>query len=215
VAGDMIDKNQHPIDLSQRLFIELGTPLLIETGKIALSGKLIGMKVGAYIIVDICGVDAEAISLSQEENVQVRYVNQDDIFCFSSRILTIFDQPDNLMFLHYPDKVESCNIRKYKRIDCFLQVHVKSAGRKDAAVITNISANGCLCNMDLFPSWESINGQRIELLFSDEGREFLAVSGEVKSTKIQGSQIKLGVQFMEADGYFQSVLSTLVPALRF
>jgi hypothetical protein len=48
-----------------------------------------------------------------------------------------------------------------------------------------------------------------------EDREFLAVSGEVKSTKIQGSQIKLGVQFMDADGHYQSVLSTLVPALRF
>ncbi len=30
-------KNQNPIDFSQRLFIELGTALLIETGKKALS----------------------------------------------------------------------------------------------------------------------------------------------------------------------------------
>jgi hypothetical protein len=69
--------------------------------------------------------------------------------------------------------------------------------------------------MDRFPSWEKINGQRIELLFPYGDRELLTLSGEVKSTQIQGTQIKLGVQFIEMESYSQSVLSTLVPAIRF
>ena len=207
--------NHHPIDFSQRLFIELGTALLIETGKKALPGKLIGMKVGAYLIVDVSGSEPNIVALSTEETVQVRYVNQDDIFCFSSRILMTLDHPHHLIFLHYPDKVESCNIRSRKRVDCFMQIHVKSDGRRDPAVITNISAKGCLCSMDRFPSWEKINGQRIELLFPYGDCELLTLSGEVKSTQIQGTQIKLGVQFIEMEGYSQSVLSTLVPAIRF
>lgn len=125
------------------------------------------------------------------------------------------DQPDNLIFLHYPDKVESCNIRSHRRVDCFMQIHVKSAGRRDPAVITDISAKGCLLSMDRFPSWENINGQKIELLFPYGDRELLTLSGEVKSTQIKGTQIKLGVQFIEMDGYSQSVLATLVPAIRF
>ncbi len=208
-------KKQHPIDFSQRLFIELGTALLIETGKKAMSSKLIGMKVGAYLIVDISGAESDIETLPKGENVQVRYVNQDDIFHFSSRILITLNQPDNLIFLHYPDKVESCNIRSHKRVDCFMQIHVKSGDRQDTAVITNISAKGCLCSMDRFPSWETINGQKIELLFPYGDRELLMVLAEVKSTQIQGTQIKLGVRFMEMEGYSQSVLATLVPAIRF
>ena len=208
-------KNQHPIDFSQRLFIELGTALLIETGEKALPGKLIGMKVGAYLIVDVSGAQSDTKALSMEEKVQVRYVNQDDIFHFSSYILVTLNQPDKLIFLHYPEKVESCNIRSHKRVDCFMQIHVKSDGRRDPAVITNISAKGCLCSMDGFPSWENINRQRIELFFPYGDSEFLTIPGEVKSTQIQGTQIKLGIRFNEVDNYSQSVLATLVPAIRF
>jgi len=211
----MARTNHQPIDFSQRLFIELGTALLIETGKKALPGKLIGMKVGAYLIVDVSGADPDMAALSTEDKIRVRYVNQDDIFRFSSRVLMILDQPDHLIFLQYPGKVESCNLRSRKRVDCFMQIHVKSEGRRDPAVITNISAEGCLCSMDRFPAWEKISGQRIELLFPHGGRELLTLSGEVRSTRIQGARIKLGVRFIEMEGYSRSVLSTLVPAIRF
>nr|NJM04770.1 flagellar brake protein [Desulfobacula sp.] len=78
----MAKTNHHPIDFSRRLFIELGTALLIETGKKALSSKLIGMKVGAYLIVDVPGADPDMAALSTEDKIRVRYVNQDDIFRF-------------------------------------------------------------------------------------------------------------------------------------
>lgn len=211
----MMKPHQHPIDLSQRLFIELGTALLIETGNKALSGKLIGMKVGAYLIVDISGVDPDTINLPKEEKVQVRYVNQDDIFRFPSQILMTLEQPDKLIFLHYPEKAESCNVRRHRRVDCFMQIHVRCAERRDPAVITNISANGCLCNMERIPSWGNIIGQQIGICFLYGDQEELVVQGEVKSTRIKGQRINLGVRFIEMDGYSQSVLSTLVPAIRF
>lgn len=211
----MAKTNHHPIDFSQRLFIELGTALLLETGEKALSSKLIGMKVGAYLIVDVSGAEPDTAFLTTKETIQVRYVNQDDIFRFPSRVLMTLDQPDHLVFLHYPDKVESCNVRSHKRVDCFMQIHVKSNGRRDPAVITNISAKGCLCSMDRFPSWEKISGRKVELLFPYGDSELLTLPGEVKSTQIQGPQIKLGVQFIEMEVYSRSVLATLVPAIRF
>jgi hypothetical protein len=210
----MGNKNQHPVDFSQRLFIELGTALLIETGKLSVSSKLIGMKVGAYLIVDVSGAEVDITALHKKEKVQVRYVNQ-NIFHFSSHILMALDQPDDLIFLQYPDNVESFNIRRHKRVACFMQIQVKSDGRLDAAVITNISAKGCLCSMGHFPSWQNINGQRIEILFPYGDHELLNIPGVVKSTHILGSQIKLGVEFIEMDDYCQSILATLVPAIRF
>ena len=210
----MGNKHKHPIDFSQRLFIELGTALLIETGKLALSTKLIGMKVGAYLIVDVSGSEADILALPKKEKVQVRYVNQ-SVFHFSSHVLMVLDQPDDLIFLQYPDNVESFNIRTHRRVACFMQIQVKSDGRLDSAVITNISAKGCLCSMGHFPSWQTINGQRIEILFPYGDHELLNIPGVVKSAHIQGTQIRLGVEFVEMDDYCQSILATLVPAIRF
>ncbi len=204
------------IDLSQRLFIELGTDLLIE-GKNknrSLSSKLIGMKVGNYLIVNISATKPDTLSWLKKEQVLVKYVNQDDIFSFQSRILTILDQPDALVFLKYPDHVKSCNIRRHKRVECFLPIHAKSRNHRDSGVVINISAQGCLCMIDQFESWENITGETIELSFSYGNQETLSINGKVRSNQIQGSQIKLGIQFDDIDNFSQSVLSTLVPALR-
>ncbi len=208
--------NQHPIDLSRRLFIELGTALLIETGKKvkSLSSKLIGMKVGNYLIVNISTTKPDTMTLSVKEKVMVKYVNQDDIFSFSSLVLMTLDQPDSLLFLQYPDHVESCNVRSHKRVECFLPIQTKSADRQDPGVVTNISAKGCLCLIDHFKAWEKINGQTMELSFSYGEFETLSITGKVKSTQMQGSQIKLGIKFESMNPFSQSILTSLVPALR-
>lgn len=212
----MDKKNQNPIDLSQRLFIELGTALLIEGGKEvkSLSSKLIGMKVGNYLIVSISSTKSDSMAFSMKEKVLVKYVNQDDIFSFSSLVLTTLNQPDNLLFLQYPDHVESCNVRIHKRVECFLPIQIKSVDRQDPGVVTNMSANGCLCLVDHFDAWEKINGQTMELSFSYGEFETLSITGKIKSTQMQGSQIKLGIKFETVDPFAQSILTTLVPALR-
>ncbi len=212
----MDKKDLQRIDLSQRLFIELGTPLSIETHqkKNALSGKLVGMKVGKYLIVDISGVKSDTIVLVEKDLIQVKYVNLEDIFSFSSRVLTVLNQPDNLVFLKYPDMVESCNIRSHKRVECFLPIHTKIGGQNVSGVITNISQRGCLCTIDHFTSMGNINDQLITLFFPYGDLETLSISGDVRSTQMQGSQINAGIKFNEMDQFSQSVLKTLVPALR-
>lgn len=213
----MVKKNQQGIDLSQRLFIELGTPLRIEVRKKTefLSSKLIGMKVGAYLIVNLPGVDSQPVALEKDEPVQVKYISQDDIFSFSSRVLMVLDAPDNLVFLQYPDRVESCNIRTHSRVECFLPIHVRTDDHQDAGVITNISAKGCMCMVDYFRSWENISGKGIELLLSYANSDTLVIPGQIRSVQVIGEQMKLGIRFDAVDSFLQSVLETLVPALRF
>jgi len=204
------------IDLSQRLFIELGTAILIETHKkdTPLSGKLVGMKVGNYLIVDISSAGSDTISLSENDPVLVKYINLGDIFNFSSLVKCVLDRPDNLIFLKYPDKVESCNIRNHKRVDCFLPIHARIGTLHTPGIAININAKGCLCMLDHFPSWENINTRKIELIFSYCDLETLTIIGEIKTSQTQGSKIKLGVKFNEINPFSQSVLTTLVPALR-
>lgn len=205
------------IDRSQRLFIELGTAIRIETHEKnnSLSGKLVGMKVGSYLIVDISAAGSDTISLSDNSPVLVKYINLRDIFNFSSTVLCQLDQPDNLIFLKYPDRVENCNIRNHKRVDCFLPIHAKIGEFYTAGIAVNINAKGCLCTLDHFPSWDNINPCEIELIFSYCDLETLSITGEIKTSQTQGSKITVGVQFNEINPFSQSVLTALVPALRY
>lgn len=127
----------------------------------------------------------------------------------------MLDAPDNLVFLQYPDRVESCNIRMHSRVECFLPIHVRTDDHQDAGVITNISAKGCMCMVDYFKSWENISGKKIELLLSYANFDTLAIPGQIRSVQVIGEQMKLGIRFDEVDPFLQSVLETLVPALRF
>ncbi len=212
----MNKEDRQGIDLSQRLFIELGTPLVIGTGEEtkSWSGKLVGMKVGNYLIVDIPGVKPDTTTILKNDQVMVKYVNLEDIFNFHSTVIRVLDHPDNLIFLQYPKMVESCNIRSHKRVECFLPIHAQIGDRHAPGVVTNISPKGCLCTIDHFQSWENINGQQIDLFFSYGDLETLSVAGDVRNTQIQGSQIKLGIKFNEVDQFAQSILTTLVPALK-
>lgn len=213
----MNKKEPYRIDLSQRLFIELGTSILIETPgkKEALSGKLVGMKVGNYLIVDSSGVGSDANSLSQNDPVLVKYVNLGDIFNFSSVVISVLDQPDSLVFLQYPDMVESCNIRNQKRVDCFLPIQAIIGDFHISGVAVNINATGCLCMIDYFSSWENLNTRKIELIFSYCDLETLSIKGEIKTGRTMGSKIKLGIKFHGVNPFSQSVLATLVPALKY
>ncbi|MCF6248274.1 MAG: PilZ domain-containing protein, partial [Desulfobacula sp.] len=162
----------------------------------------------------ISGAKSDTISLVEQVMVRVKYVNLEDIFNFSSIVITILDQPDHLVFLQYPDMVESCNIRSHKRVECFLPIHATIGDQHISGVVTNISPKGCLCTIDHFKSWENNNVQHIHLFFPYGDLETLSITGDVRSTQIQGSRIKLGIKFNEVDQFSQSVLATLVPALR-
>jgi PilZ domain len=110
--------------------------------------------------------------------------------------------------------VESGNIRDCKRVECFLPIHAKAEDFHLAGIVVNISAKGCLCMVDHFPSWENINGRKIELLFLYGDLETLSIIGEVRTTQLKGAKIELGIKFNEVNSFSKSVLATLVPALR-
>jgi len=212
----MIKKQPHRIDLSQRLFIELGTSLHIETkDKIkSVSGKLVGMKVGKYLIVDISSIKSDTNLFEIDDLIRIKYINIEDIFNFSSKILTVLKKPDNLIFLQYPQMVKSCNIRNQKRVDCFLPIHSKIDGAITSVIVTNISLRGCRCLIDQFHSLTNINGQTIEMNFSYGDLDTLQIEGNIRSSQIQGSQIILGIEFDKISQFSQSILANLVPALQ-
>ena len=109
-----------PVDInrSQRLFIELGTALHLEPGDAdrATSSELVGMQGGKYLIVHLSEHNWQKSRLKTGDTLLAKYISSDDVFGFNTRVITIIEEPDHLVFLEYPDEVESCNIRSQTRI---------------------------------------------------------------------------------------------------
>ncbi len=146
----MTDKLSKYINRSQRLFIELGTALLLEpeTPDRTVTSQLTGMQVGSYLIVQLTENNWIQARLSEGEHLSARYILSDDVFKFKTTVIRILKNPDYLLFLAYPDVVKSCNVRTEKRVECFLPVSITLETHCLSGVIVNINQKGCQCNVD-------------------------------------------------------------------
>ncbi|ACN16304.1 hypothetical protein HRM2_32250 [Desulforapulum autotrophicum HRM2] len=211
-------KNITEINQSRRLFIELGTPLLLEPcdPERSVSSQMAGMHVGKYLIVHLSEINWKKSHLKRGDILRVKYVCSDDVFCFDTRILTMIEEPDLLMFLDYPDEVESCNIRSRPRIECYLPVEVvlEDGVSTRKGVVLNINERGCLCLVNGLGFHEISRNSRISLRFSYARFDTLFTIAVVKSLGRDDDKLRLGLMFEELDTYSRTVLSTLVPALK-
>ena len=207
--------NQSLTNKSQRLFLELGTALQLspENPDRAVSGELMGMRVGQYLIVRISERNWHKAAPAPEESLQVRYILSDDVLGFKTRILQTVENPDYLIFLAYPEDVQSCNIRSKKRVECFLPVRMTLENNSLDAVIVNINKNGCLAQVENCPEIDCCRLAPVILNLPYGQFDTLTLKGDIRTESRQGNQARFGILFEDLDGFSQKVLSTLVPAL--
>jgi hypothetical protein len=211
-----MDVQTKHINRSQRLFIELGTALLLEpeTPDRSASSQLIGMQVGRYLIVQLAERSWKRSRLSTDETLHARYILSDDVFEFKTKIIRIIEDPDYLLFLDYPKVVESCNIRSEKRVECFLPVRMTLDTFCFNGIITNINRNGCLCMVDDIPGFDSCSTEYLTLNLPYGRVDTLSIKARIRSTRKKGNQISFGLLFENLEGFSKNVLSALVPALK-
>lgn len=202
-------------NISQRLFVELGTSLLLESMQLseAVSGELIGMKVGHYLIVRVPESVMQRKPPGEGTDFSVKYSCGGGIFGFTSQLIRVLDRPDYLLFLDYPESVRSIDIRSQSRVDCFLPVTVDPADRRLPGVVTNINHHGCLCIVEEASGQALSPGQTLTLLFHYGEIEALPVPGTVRSIRSDGEHIRAGLEFDGIDGVARTILTTLVPEL--
>lgn len=200
---------------SQRLFMELGTALQMEpeTPDRAVSGELMGMRVGEYLIVRISDKNFEKSRLKDKEHLRVKYILSNDVFGFKTHIIRTIQNPDYLIFLGYPQDVQSCNIRAKKRVECFLPAKLILDENQFSAIIMNINKNGCLIQVEDCPELDCCRTTPVTLSLPYGQFDTLTLTGEVRTESKQGRSSKFGILFDDLDGYAKKVLSTLVPAL--
>ncbi len=200
---------------SQRLFIELGTTLQLapEDPDRSVSGELLGMQVGKYLIVRMSEKNWKKSRLKDKEPLNVKYLLSDDVFGFKAQIIRTIQNPDFLIFLEYPRDVKSCNIRSKKRVECFLPARIILDKTDLSGVIININKNGCLALIDGCPELDCCRTTPVTIHLPYGQFDTLALKGEVRTTHKQGDQTRFGILFEDLDGFSKRVLTTLVPAL--
>lgn len=200
---------------SQRLFIELGTALLLEPEDPdrVVSSELIGMQVGKYLIVQMADHWGKNY-FSSGEHLGVKYILSDDVFGFKSRIIRTIHDPDYLLFLEYPKDVESCNIRAKKRVECYLPIRISLEDSYLDGVIVNINKNGCLCMVDNSLPLDGSKTKLVRLELPYGQFESLSLKGEIRNSRQEGDQTRFGILFNDLGNFSKKVLTTLVPALK-
>ncbi|MEH0021422.1 MAG: flagellar brake protein [Desulfobacter sp.] len=207
----------NPSNRSQRLFIEMGTALQLdhEDPDRSVSGELIGMQVGKYLIVRLSEKNWKKSRFKAGEHLTTKYILSNDVFGFKVHIIRTVKTPDFLVFLEYPEDVQSCNIRSEKRVECFLPVRLVLDDTELSGAVVNMNKNGCLAMVDGCPELECCRLTPVTLHLPYGQFDDLTLNGDIMSATRQGNQTRFGILFEDLDGYARKVLATLVPALNF
>ena len=127
--------------------IDIGTQLLIKFGLSdrKFSSVMIGRQPWEYMVIRTSN-DTEILGNLYEGNrIEVTYLHNGLglIFGFRSFIQGIVNKPVQLILVDYPNYIETYNVRKESRIDCFWLARVEVHGEIYNGVVTNVNTSGC------------------------------------------------------------------------
>jgi len=188
---------------SRTLRIGIGTTLQFQMGEKSWQFKatavLVGMVPGEYLIIRVPPVPGILNRLSNGDPVIVRYLFEGNLYGFNSSILTHIYKPALIMFLCYPEVVETLNLRKAQRVQCCFPVMLKKDGQEFKAVILDISLGGSRVGLDM----DGINSlsfeidQTICLSFHLSGiaAQEQVINGTVKNFRKDEQHCEMGIQF--------------------
>ncbi|HOV86686.1 MAG TPA: flagellar brake domain-containing protein [Syntrophobacteraceae bacterium] len=185
---------------SQRMNIELGTRVFMEgTGGVQVKTSLVGMDPDRYLIVKPPKGAGAVQPFCLGVDIICRYFHSGYVYGFRSRILHRTFTPFALLFLSYPKAVETVNLRKEPRIDCFLASEAVIAGVKHPGVIADLSTGGCRFvvgqDRDLgLPQVKVEDELIIHTRFAGDA-EPKALPGRVRNLRMEKEKVILGVEF--------------------
>lgn len=159
-----------------------------------------GMKNRNYLIIDHPAKDGRLVPLADDDACIVRFIHEGEIIGFRTKIMAIIRSPVPLVFLHFPQNIETSRLRKSERYP--VRIDAVCAGRKlegqlesyPRDMVLNLSAGGCL--VEAFESFEK--GRIIFLsVFLPEHNQVNDVEVEVKRIEKKGDKFLIGLEFAD------------------
>ena len=99
--------------------------LQIEGTRRRLSCELIGVEDGKYLIVKMPSLHImESVSnlLVNGNEITAKYMHKGTMFGFQSTIIDLIQKPFKLVFIKYPEKTDSYDVRGNKRVSAFCRL---------------------------------------------------------------------------------------------
>ena len=200
-----------------------GTPAAIEVQdyvRTKFSTLFRGYRSKSFIMADHPRRDGLLLPLQDETKCIVRFIHEGEIIGFTTRIIVTTPRPFPLVFLSYPETVESSVLRKYLRFPVRVPAFLTRdgySGVDDApakSMVLNLSQGGCLVeSLQAFSVGENV---LMTLILPEMGR-VENVEAEVRRCEKKGGGYLLGLQFFNfLDEGYQEVRGylNLLEALR-
>ena len=188
--------------------MEIGTTLKIqiEGTKTRMTSELIGIETGEYLLIKMPSAQFMgnlSKLLYKGNSIVIRYLHKGTIFGFKTHISHYITTPAKLIFIEYPKRIESHDLRGHKRLDCYLPANVKIMNNTIAGTITDVSKEGCHLIIDQVQVENSLIlqvGNEIGVSFQLPGvAKKLAVTGKQKNVKKDRDSISIGIEFNNMD----------------
>ena len=128
-------------------------PLVItfrDMTKVKLTSFFRGYKAREYLVIDLPNRDGRPAPVLENTQCIARFIHEGNIIGFTSKVLAVLSTPTPLVFLKFPDSVETSRLRKADRYPVKIEATCStnpSNGRPQElppATMLNISEGGCL-----------------------------------------------------------------------
>ncbi|MCP4268015.1 MAG: flagellar brake protein [Candidatus Brocadiaceae bacterium] len=200
--------------------MDIGITFRIEVEGIdeSISCILIGIENEKYLIIRIPtqhNLDIASHMFIKGNEIYVKYVYKGTIFGFQSKIIDQIYEPFKLLFIEYPEKIESYDFRGNKRVECYLPAFVIVEEVRIEGCITDISKAGCLFDIKI-PELENCkslidSNEEINIGFQLPGvEEALNIVAKQRSLKNETNKARIGIEFVFMKGTDKSKLSAFL-----
>jgi c-di-GMP-binding flagellar brake protein YcgR len=188
--------------------MEIGITLKIqiEGTKGRLTSELIGIEESEYLIIKMPPVQFMgnlSNVLYKGNSIIIRYMHKGTVFGFKSHIIHFITIPAKLIFIEYPKRIESHELRSHKRLDCYLPAKVKIMDNIIGVTIIDISREGCNLVIEKAKVETSLTlqvGKEISISFQLPGEsKKLTVAGKQKNIKKERDSVSIGIEFVDAN----------------
>ena len=202
----MLEKLAEAVVESRVLNIGIGTRMQFQLGgkgqEFKAAGFLAGMISDEFLMIRVPAIPGILSRLNEGDLIVVRYVYAGNVYGFNSTISKCIQKPALIVFLSYPDAVETVNLRKAQRVECLFPATVKTDRGDYRAVIVDISQGGCRVCLDHGASQSSSFDidQTIGLSFHLAGvAEEQVIDGRIRVLKKDAQLSEMGIKFDEED----------------
>ena len=185
---------------------EIGGVLKVQLDEKAprMPSKLVGMVPDQYVIITGPVDNHGAGVLKEGATVTISTSNMGKRFTFESTVLRALEKPYKLCILSYPEEIGRLDLRKQKRIECFIPVILSCHEAEADGVIVDISTGGVKVTIDDPPAdpadfCAKLGDHLVIELPSIEMKDALRFQCEVRSTASDIDELTLGLQFVDME----------------